>query len=503
MISVLPSIDITLQPKQDELRQLVDTPGVVNIGYGGPRGGGKSRGIRDVMLIRRLKYPGSTGWIVRRTFGEVFDNHVKKYFSERPYMRNWYNTQTKSMTLPNGSEIIFRYAENEGDLEREYGKEAMDIFVDQAEQFTEDETNFMRTCRRAPGIQDGLCKMVSTINPGGKSHGYMKRVFIDKLYVDNEMPESFGFIPASGWDNVEWVTRALAEDGFRVEDFYAWDDEARFEYFVTRSQYGRDLNALPETMRIQQLLGRWDYFEGQVFPELSGMHGLDQYVSPGQWASFHRGFRLVGSLDHASTGITTYGLTGIDADENQFQLEEYYKANRLISEHAETIKQLKSHYHPPDYQVIDPSTEAKTLQNKDEMFSVQDAYRREGLTFVSAHRSSIAVGIDLIKELLKVNPLHRNPFTQELGSPRMFISRSRCPMLWKEMTELQTVDGEFIGADHGVDRIRYVAMSRPRKAKQQELDVSQLPSEQKLAVRTHQAWTKKFDKQLEPSGSYF
>src|SRR5438552_3886545 len=255
------NIDIQLQPKQYALLQLVeDASGAVNIGYGGPRGGGKSRGIRDIMLIRRLKYPHSTGWIVRRTSGEVFDTHIKKYLSERPYMRDWYNVQKMTFTLPNGSEIIGRHAENEGDLEREYGKEAMDIFVDQAEQFTEDENNFLRTCRRAPGQADGNCKMISTINPGGKSHGYMKRVFIDRLFVDNEIPESFTFLGASGWDNVEWVREALQHDGLTPEAFYQWDEQQRFEYFITRSQYGRDLNALPETMRIQQLLGRWDFF---------------------------------------------------------------------------------------------------------------------------------------------------------------------------------------------------------------------------------------------------
>src|SRR5262249_1662708 len=275
----VPEIRIQLQPKQSALLKLIETPGVVNVGFGGPRGGGKSRGIRDVMLIRRLKYAGTTGWIVRRTFGELWDNHIKKYFKERPYMREWYDTRTAVMTLPNKSEIVFRYAEHEGDLEKEYGKEAMDIFVDQAEQFTEDETNFMRTCRRAPGIADGLCKLVSTINPGGKSHGYMKRVFIDRLYVDNEIPESFGFVNASGWDNVEWVTEALAHDGLTAADFYSWSHEGRFQYFITRSQYGRDLNALPEKDRIAQLLGRWDHFEGQVFPELSRVHDIGTYFN--------------------------------------------------------------------------------------------------------------------------------------------------------------------------------------------------------------------------------
>src|SRR5262249_31740885 len=155
------------------------------------------------------------------------------------------------------------------------------------------------------------------------------------------------------------------------------------------------------------------------------------------WRDFHRGMRIIGSLDHASTGITSYGLTGIDVDENQFQLAEYHQRNRLISEHAQAIKALKLKYGKPDYELIDPSTEAKTLQNSHfdkpapvGLYSVQDAYARENLHFISAHRTSISVGIDRLKELLKVDPEHRNPFTQALGSPRLFIARARCPALW-------------------------------------------------------------------------
>lgn len=499
------SIDFPLQPKQIELLNLINSD-VVNVGYGGPRGGGKSRGIRDVMLIRRFAYPRTTGWIVRRTFGEVWDNHIKKYFEERPYTRDWYNTQTKTFTLPNGSEIIARYAENEGDLQREYGKEAMDIFIDQAEQFSEDEHNFLRTCRRSPGVPDGQCKKVDTINPGGKSHGYMKRVYIDREFVDNEIPESFSFIAASGWDNVQWVAEALRNDGFTEIDFYSWSDERRFEYFIHRSQYGRDLNSLPEKDRIQQLLGRWDFFEGQCFPELGAVHNIDNYfdtANESTWREFHSGFRLIGGLDHASTGITTYGMTGTDVDENLLALEEHYKANMLISEHAAAIKQLKSSYSAPEYQVIDPSTEAKTLQNQAEMFSVQDAYRREGLHFISAHRASIAVGIDRLKELLKIDPLHRCPFNQKLGSPRLFISRSRCPNLWREMSQLQLKNGQFIGSDHACDWLRYIAMSRPPAATRKAIDVVKLPTMDQLKIKAEQAFAQKFREKAKGSNSWY
>lgn len=499
------SIDIRLQPKQIELLNMINS-NVVNIGYGGPRGGGKSRGIRDTMFIRRMQYPRTTGWLVRRTFDEVWDNHIKKYFAERPYTREWYNTQTKTMTFPNGAEIVFRYAEHEGDLQKEYGKEAMDIFIDQAEQFSENEHNFIRTCRRSPGVPDGQCKLVATINPGGISHEYMKRIFIDREYVENEIPESFGFINASGWDNVEWVQSALKEDGFTEVDFYSWPEELRFKYFITRSQYGRDLNALPEKDRIQQLLGKFDFFEGQIFGELGPVHNLDNYFDTSDermWREFHSGFRLIGGLDHASTGITTYGMVGVDVDENVVSLEEHYKQNRLISEHAQDIKLLKSNYHAPEYELIDPSTEAKTLQNAHEMFSVQDAYRREGLSFTSAHRASIGVGIDLLKELMKVQPERINPFSQKRGSPRLFISRSRCPNLWRELKALQLLKGKYVGSDHAIDWLRYIAMSRPNAAERKKADVTKLPPLDQLKVRIEDSFGKRWDTNINGSDSWF
>ena len=492
-----------LQPKQIELLGLLRTPGITDIGYGGSRGGGKSRGARDVMIIRRLENKGTAGLILRRTFGELWENQIDKIFRERPPLRDLYNAEHKTLQFPNGSSIVFFSADNPGDIEKLQGREYMDIMPDEATKFSEREINFLRTCRRWRGQPDGACKLVCTMNPGGIGHKYFKRVFVDRLFQENEMPDSYAFIPAFGWDNVEWALGALAQDGYTVKDYYSWTDDERAEYFITRTQYGRDLNALPEAERIQHLLGKWDNFAGQVFPELGKIHDLDQYVS-GEWDSFHAYLRKFGGFDHASTGITAYTICATDVDENFFVLDEYYQANRLISEHAAGIKALRAEYGAIDYQVADPSTEGKTLQNRDEMFSVQDAYRREGLLFVSAHRSSIAVGIDLMKEMLKVNPLHRNPFTQKLGSPRMFISRSRCPNLWREMNDLQLIDGEYVGADHACDTVRYVAMSRPSKAAAREKDISRLPPMERQVVVTHERWAKEFDKKITGrDGSWF
>ena len=61
--------EILLQPKQMEFLLAVEKYSVV--GFGGARGGGKSHGLRSVHLARRLKYPGSTGIIFRKTYQEL------------------------------------------------------------------------------------------------------------------------------------------------------------------------------------------------------------------------------------------------------------------------------------------------------------------------------------------------------------------------------------------------------------------------------------------------
>jgi len=500
------ALKIELQPKQVELYRLVEDSPATDIGYGGARGGGKSHGARAVILLRRLEHPGTRALIFRRTYGELFENHIERLFQEYPALRQYYSVSNKLLQLPpalGGGSIVFGHAENPGDIYDFQGKEYMDILVDEATKLSKAELDFLRTCRRWKGVDDRSCKMILTCNPGGVGHSYIKRVMIDRRFQENELPDAYAFIPAHGWDNVEWARKALEANHLTVDDYYGWTDDQRYQYFITRTQYGRDLNALPESLRIQHLMGRWDYFEGQVFPELNEAdHNLDQWASP-------RELRLVSALDHATTGITAFVQLGVDKDERLMALEEYYRRDQLISEHAMSIKLMLARYGKQDYTLIDPSTEAKTMQNVREMYSVQDAYRREGLPTVVAQRASIGVGLDLIKEMLRVDPMRIHPFEQKRGSPRLFISKKLCPNGWREMTELQAQneDGKvtYIGDDHWIDCVRYVAMSRPRAAAVKALDMKTLPTTERLMVKSFTQWAKQWDRLANPnrSGSWF
>ena len=79
------TIELRLQDKQ---RQAFDKSLKTSVLlYGGAKGGGKSFFIRAREVYRRLKYAGSTGLIVRKTYPELLSNHIRKFFVEYPIVR--------------------------------------------------------------------------------------------------------------------------------------------------------------------------------------------------------------------------------------------------------------------------------------------------------------------------------------------------------------------------------------------------------------------------------
>ena len=183
------------------------------------------------MLLRRLRFPGTFGVILRRVSDDVKKNHIEKFKQEFPELAPL--LVDKEIRLPNGSKIMFMAAETKDDVDRKFfGPEYMDIFVDQAEQFEESEIRQLKMACRWPGQPDNSCKLGLFYNPGGVSMPFLKRIFFDRKFNAKEDPEDYAFIQAYGWDNVEWVRPALEADGMSMQDFYSWGSAERFQYFV-------------------------------------------------------------------------------------------------------------------------------------------------------------------------------------------------------------------------------------------------------------------------------
>lgn len=319
---------ISLQPQQGMLDYLIEHSPASWIGYGGSRGGGKSGGIRRIMLRRRLQHPHTNGMIMRRVWDDVQKNHVNKMWEEFPELNQYYKSSEHVIELPEslgGGRIFFDGAENKIDVDRKaFGPEYYDVMVDQAEQFTEEELNQLKTICRWPGTPVNSCKFILPFNPGGVGAAFMQRVFYLKEYHEREIPEDFVFLQAYGWDNVEWSRAALAADGYTGDclghqcgkcgpcAYYSWDNEVRFKYYITRSQYGQEQNRLPAHMRAGQLLGDFKKFAGQYFSnfdETTNVWDLEEIDFKSHWPiwmSIDWGYQHSTSVHwHTQAGYTT------------------------------------------------------------------------------------------------------------------------------------------------------------------------------------------------------
>ena len=181
--------------------------------------------------------------IVRKSFPELMANHIKPLKELLMVGSNnaiaKYNDSKKEITFPNGSEILFRYCDTEKDVDRYQGTEVDVLFIDEATLLSEEQLKKISACVR--GVNDFPKRIYLTCNPGGKSHGYIKRLFIDKQYEDGEHPEDYSFIQSLVTDN-----KALMEQN---------------------PDYIKQLEALPPKLRQAWLEGRWDVFEGAFFEE--------------------------------------------------------------------------------------------------------------------------------------------------------------------------------------------------------------------------------------------
>ena len=78
------------------------------------------------------------------------------------------------------------------------------IFLDEATQLQEEWIKKINACVR--GVNNFPKRTYYTCNPGGASHGYIKRLFIDRRFEGAEKPEDYSFTQALVQDN-----RALME----------------------------------------------------------------------------------------------------------------------------------------------------------------------------------------------------------------------------------------------------------------------------------------------------
>ena len=274
------------------------------VAYGGARGGGKSWAVRTKAVLLALRYAGIRILILRRSFPELLDNHIRPLRLACRGIGAYRETE-KAIALFNGSRIRFGYCASEADTDQYQGQEYDVVFIDEATQFSEMQYQKLTACLR--GVNGFPKRMYLTCNPGGVGHAWVKRLFIDRDFREGENPDDYIFIPARVSDN----TALLAND----------------------VGYVQMLEALPPDLRRAWLDGDWDALAGQYFAEFRrDLHVVEPFEIPAHWRRYF-------AMDYGLDMLAGY-WAAFDERGRCYVYREIYRSGLIVSEAARMVREL-------------------------------------------------------------------------------------------------------------------------------------------------------------------
>ena len=425
-----------------------------HIMFGGARGGGKSWAVRDKAKRLALRYPGIKLLIVRRTYPELQNNHIQPLIEELNGVATYIKTE-KMFYFPNGSTIRFGYCAKDSDLQQYQGAEYDCVFLDEATQLREMWIRKTTACLR--GVNDFPKRIYYTCNPGGVSHGYFKRLFLDRRYEPGENPEDYSFIQSLVTDN-----KALME---------------------AQPDYLRQLEALPPKLREAWLYGRWDIFQGQFFedfrtePDMALCHaaGLTAEEARRQHRFTHvipafdlnagdrRGWKILRSYDFGYNRPFSLGYWAMDYDGVLYRILALYGCTDTPNEGVKWAPE-EQFRRMVQLEQEHPWLRGRTIADSVADPAIWDASRGESIADTAA-RFGIYFTPGDHQRLPGWMQIHYRLQFDENGYARMYIFEGckafirTIPQMMYSETRPEDLDTSL--EDHVADETRYLCMSRP------------------------------------------
>lgn len=422
------------QPKQLEFMRATTK----YIGFGGARGGGKSWSVRTKAKLMALHYPGIKQLIVRRTYPELVNNHIRELRGDLREVAR-YNDKDKIFTFTNGSTLQFAYCAKDGDLDRLQGTEYDIIYLDEATQLSEYQMKAISATLR--GVNDFPKRIYYTMNPGGQGHAYIKRIFIDRKYDKGENPEDYTFIQSLATDNAALM--------------------------AANPDYIKQLEALPPKIRAAWLEGRWDVYEGQFFEEFRDdpdgyktrqwTHVIEPFDIPQSW-------NIIRSFDWGYNKPFSMAWYAIDYDGTMYRVAELYGCTETPNEgvkwtdekiFSEAATLERTHRYLAGHRITGVADPA--IWDASHGPSTAETATKHGIFFSPGDHARIAGWMQCH---------YRMAFDQNGRS--MFYVFNNCkhfirtiPMLCYDEHKLEDIDTDM--EDHIADEWRYACMSRPIK----------------------------------------
>lgn len=400
------------------------------VAYGGARGGGKSWAVRTKAVLLAISRPGISQLIVRRTMPELMRNH-ERFLTPllRGVMR--YNQQAKQYKGANGSIIDLMYCERDADLDRLQGAQYDVIYIDEATQLTEHQLKVISACCRGTG--DFPRRVYYTCNPGGASHAYIKRLFVERRFLDGEDPDDYVYI------------QSLVDDN---EALMAADPD-----------YVKTLDALPERLKAAWRYGSWDIFEGMFFEDFcERVHVIAPFDVPANWAMYR-------SYDYGYTKPFSCAWWAVDFESRLYRVMELYGCTKepntgvkwtADQQFAEIARIESSHPYLRGRKitgVADPAIWTKDGSG----ISIAERAAAHRVYFNPANNDRLNGWAQC----------HYRLQQDETGKPGMYVFSSceafkrTIPTLMYDNVRVEDLD--TAGEDHCADEWRYMCMARPTR----------------------------------------
>ena len=426
-------IRISLQPKQITFKNTIERTPVIF--FGGAKGGGKSAGLRRIMLIRRVQYNASSGAIFRRTYPELEGNHIRPLFAEYPQLREYWNEAKKLLTLPNQSTLQFCHAENEKDIDLYQGREFHDLAIDEAGQWSEAMFWKLRGSNRS-SIKGVPSRTILTGNPGGPGHKWLKRLFVERRFKGKERPGDYAFIQALVHDNPALI-----------------DNDPNY---INRLECEPN-----EALRKAYLHGSWDIFAGQYFSEIDReKHLVKPFEIPVHWNRF-------GSYDYGFNHPAAFGWFAVDEDGQVFQYREFVKAGLRVDQFAAEILKYADTKELMYIRAGWDCWAKKAVLQTGTSPTIAEEFQRQGL-FISKANIDRVQGASQLRNYLAWRDL-----PEGRSGPRVKIFET-CPITFDALTRMEhdpdhledvlkvdAAEGDPMTGDDAYDMFRYALMSRP------------------------------------------
>jgi hypothetical protein len=340
----------------------------------------------------------------------------------------WNGTEYE-LRFPNGSLIMFRYAETVQDATRRQGGQYQLLIFDERTLTPPDVCSFLESRLRSGRRDIPVLGIRSGTNPGGPGHGAVKTRYIkptgygSKVIVD-ERGRTVRFIPSKLSDNPH-----------------------------VNPEYAADLKALPEKLRAAFLDGDWDVFQGQMFQLKRDRHVIEPITLPATWKRYN-------GIDWGFAAPWAVLWAAVDEDGRVWVYREIYRRGVGEAEQAQSILAAEAAGEHIAVRYADDAMWATRGDAK----PIAAVYADNGVHLAPAGKGagSRVNGWQRVRSYLAEAPACPHHRAQGWDTcPKMHIFTT-CPDLYRELSDLPHAtkgdpeDADTTADDHLADAVRYL-----------------------------------------------